>query len=120
LVKDNSYRARPQAFENLGLVYLKLDETDAAKKAFERAVDLNFRQVRSSLELAELAYEAGDYDTAYERFRTYNSLARPSAQSLCLGLKLSQVKGEADEVASYGMALKNLYPKQAERCRAKS
>lgn len=116
LVKDANYRARPQAFENLGLAYLRTGDKEAASASFERAVELNFRLPRANLELAEIAYNNGVYAQALERFRIYNGLARPSARSLCLGLKLAVATENSDQVASYGLALKNLFPDQASQC----
>jgi type IV pilus assembly protein PilF len=120
LVRDPSYRARSQAFENLGLALRRVDQNGEAKSAFKRALELNFNQARSSLELAELAYEDGELKEAVEYYQTFRQLARQNAKSLCLGMKLGAAVGNADQVASYGLALKRLFPDQADECRVKS
>ena len=66
LVKDENYRARSQAYENLGLAELKIAEVERAREAFARALRLNFSQARASLELADLAHAEGDYLIAQE------------------------------------------------------
>jgi type IV pilus assembly protein PilF len=120
LVKNPNYRARAQAYENLGIAELALGERGRAREAFERSLNLNYAQPRSSLELAQLAFDDGEYTTAQEYYEGFRSLARQNARSLCLGVKLGQVLNDPDQVASYTLALKNLYPNSAEagRCQA--
>lgn len=117
LVDDTSYRARAQAFESLGLSYMQVGEQEKAEAAFRRALQLNIRLPRSNLELAELAFASGDMRMAQSQFDFYNRIAKPNARSLCLGLKLAHHAGNADLIARYDLALKNLYPDEAEQCR---
>ena len=116
LVKDTDYRGRSQAFENLGLAQLQVNDKQAAQESFRRALDLNFRQARASLELAQLAYEQGRYKEAAGRLLEYRTMARQNARSLCLGVKVGTVLGDSDQVASNLLALKNLFPEQADQC----
>ncbi len=116
LVQDTEYHLRAQAFENLGLTELRVGNLDAAKAAFLRSLSLNFGQSRSSLELADLHYSEGDYTAAEDYYQGYLNLARQTARSLCLGIKLGQVAGDDDQIASYGLALRNLYPQAAGQC----
>ncbi|MEM7002936.1 MAG: type IV pilus biogenesis/stability protein PilW [Pseudomonadota bacterium] len=118
LVQDTGYRARPQAFESLGIALLGLDDTAGARAAFERALQLNVRLPRANLELAELALQAGEFDRAQSQFDFYNRLARPTSRSLCLGYKLARHNGDSNRMASYELALKNLFADQAEACLA--
>ncbi|MEM7077906.1 MAG: type IV pilus biogenesis/stability protein PilW [Pseudomonadota bacterium] len=120
LVKDTAYRARSQAFENLGLAHLRAGTPEAARSAFERALALNPRQPRAALELADIAFRAGEQGIAEQRFAEFRSMAKQNARSLCLGLKIAAAKNSADEVASYALALKNLFPEQADACQAPS
>ena len=119
LVQDTDYRARAQAFENLGMSYLRVDRTDDADRAFERALDLNPRLPRSNLEVAQLAFAADDIERAEEHYRLYSRLARPSARSLCLGLNLATVQDDKNGIASARLALKNLFPEQAASCQVR-
>lgn len=114
LVKDTEYPARAQAYENLGLAELVAGDREAARQAFTRALNLNFAQPRSSLELADLSYADGDLELAYEYYEAFRVRARQSPRSLCLGMKISEALGDSDQVASYGLALQNLYPESAE------
>ncbi len=120
LVRDTTYRARPQAFENLGLAQLKSDQREAAAASFQRALDLNDRQARSALELAHIEYDNGDMRRVDQYLKQYRGIARPNARSLCLSLKLAMAQGDEDLIASHGLALKNLFPQQAKRCLART
>lgn len=109
-VRDPSYPARPQAYENLGLTELKLGLTDAAEQSFQRALMLNARQSRSMLELAELYFAKGVYPTSKQYFDGFMRESRHNARSLWLGIRLGRVFDDKNATASYALALKNLYP----------
>ena len=114
LVEDAEYRARSQAYENLGLVQIRLDDVQAAKESFLRALQLNFSQPQSNLELAQISYEEGDYAAAAAYYDGFRSQAQQTARSLCLGMKIAQRQGETDRMASYALALNNLFPDSPE------
>ncbi len=85
LVGNPEYHMRAQAYENLGLTELKVGTEDAAKEAFSRALRLNFGQPRSSLELADIAYAEGNFDSARNYYEGFRSMSRQNPRSLCLG-----------------------------------
>jgi type IV pilus assembly protein PilF len=114
LVQNTDYRARSQAYENLGLAQLKVDEKEAARDSFNRALQLNFSQPQSSLELAQLAYDDGDIERAGGHFDAFRALAQQNARSLCLGMKIAQAQRDSDRMASYALALHNLFPDSPE------
>ena len=118
LVRDPSYRERARAYENLGLTELKVGNEDRAREAFERALSFNVVLPRSSLELARLAFDAGDYQNAAQYYEMFRTRARQTPGSLCLGLRLARLSGDTDQIASHEIALKNLFPNSAEarRC----
>ena len=110
-VKDTEYQARSQAYENLGLAQLALVNTPDAKSSFERALRLNDRQLRSSLELASIYQQEGDLVAAMDHYSRFRRLTRrQSPRSLCLGMQLTGALGLNDDLASFTMALRNLYP----------
>ena len=95
------------------------DLVTRAVRAFERALGLNYRLPRAALELADIEYQEGALAAAMQHFETFNRNAKPTARSLCIGFKLAVAASNPDEVASYGLALKNLYPDQADQCQTK-
>lgn len=114
LVQDTDYRARSQAYENLGLAQLKVNDREGARESFNRALQLSFQQPVASLELAQLAYDDGDVQAASGYYDGFRSLAQQSARSLCLGMKIAQGQGDSDRMASYALALNNLFPDSPE------
>lgn len=117
-VEDPGYLQRSQAYENLGVASMRTGDTAAAQRAFVRAVSLNPNQARSSLELADLAYNSGDFADAQDLYNGFRRNAKQSARSLCLGMQISAALKDRDSVASYALALKNLFPDspQAKTC----
>jgi len=120
LVKDTTYRARAQAFENLGMAYLRMEQAEQSEAAFARSLELNFRQPRATLELADMAYGRGDHTTAAARLLEFKTMSRQNARSLCLGLKVATALGDDNQASSNLLALKNLFPEAVDACQAKS
>ena len=112
--EDPKYTRRAQACENLGLTQLKLGATADAEQAFLRALMLNAAQPRSAFELAEIYFTAGDFVRSKQYFDSFNTMARPTSRSLWLGIRLSRVSGDQDQLASQALALKNLFPDSPE------
>ena len=111
---DTKYGRRGQAYENLGLTQLKLNQPADAEQSFLRALMLNTTQPRSALELADLYFSSGDFARSKQYFEAFNSTARPTARSLWLGVRLSRVLDDQDQLSSYALALKNLFPDSPE------
>ncbi|MGE0625413.1 MAG: type IV pilus biogenesis/stability protein PilW [Pseudomonadales bacterium] len=114
LVQDPGYRARSQAYENLGLAELKVNDVQAAKESFTRALQLSFTQPISNLELAQIAFDDGDIKAAATHYDAFRAQAQQSARSLCLGMKIASRQGDTDRMASYALAMNNLYPNARE------
>ena len=76
---DPSYVRRGQAYENLGLTQLKLNQPADAEQSFLRALMLNSAQPRSALELADLYFKAGDFTRCKQYFETFNAHGPPDA-----------------------------------------
>jgi type IV pilus assembly protein PilF len=113
-VNDTSYPRRGQAYENLGLTQLKLNQPADAEQSFLRAMMLNKVLPRSAFELADLYFKAGDFTRAKQYFEQFNGMSQPTARSLWLGVRLSRVLNDQDQLASYALALKNLFPDSPE------
>ncbi|MEX2367175.1 MAG: type IV pilus biogenesis/stability protein PilW, partial [Pseudohongiellaceae bacterium] len=95
VVTDVNYRSRPQAFENLGLAAVRLNRSEDAENAFNRALQLNANQLRSSLELANINLGKEDIQQARAYYNNFTSLAQRfnlghSARSLLIGARLEK------------------------------
>jgi type IV pilus assembly protein PilF len=107
---DYRYDRRFTAFENLGLCYLKVGDTEQAEKSFNRALKLNANMPVSLLELAQIHFEKGDHATAYGYLTSHEKLVRPSPRQLWLGIRLQRILGDQNKLASYELALRNMFP----------
>jgi type IV pilus assembly protein PilF len=108
--RDVNYQLRPQVFLSLGAVASKLGKTREATDAWERALALDKELPGPYLELANMYFERGDFPEAKRYLDRHAQLAQPSARSLWLAVRLEDAFGNADGVASKGMALRNLFP----------
>jgi tetratricopeptide (TPR) repeat protein len=94
----------------MGRIYLKLEQPDEAIKAFERAVRLNDELASAHYELAFLHEAEGRLPQANKHLVSFGKYARHTPQSLWLGIRMQRVLGNQDALASYRLALKNLFP----------
>lgn len=117
-VQDTGYAARAQAFLNLGLVELALENVDDARSAFSRSLMLNSSLARPHLELADIYYADGNIVRAAEHYGQFLNFARQTPRSLCLGIHLADRLTLQDDLSSYRLQLRNLYPgsKEAREC----
>ncbi len=110
VTKDYRYPRRFKAYENLGICYLRVGNKDAAKESFNRALQLNSDLPVSLLEMAELSLSEGDNRMAARYLRKYESISQPSPRQLWIGIRLQRELGDKDKLASYELALKNMFP----------
>lgn len=119
VVEDTEYAGRPQAFENMGLAALQLNQLGDAEYAFNRALQLNSNRIRSTLELADISLQLDDIQQAgryYQNFLTLGQFfnVQQSARSLWIGVKLEQARGMNNQMLEYGASLAELYPDSTE------
>jgi type IV pilus assembly protein PilF len=110
VVDDTDYEGRAQGFENLGLAALRLNRSDDAKVAFERALQLNANLLRSTVELCSLSIDANDIPQALNYYRKYANLLQfyrttPTARTLWLGVKIEAALGNQENVKALGEQL---------------
>ena len=115
VTQDTLYKGRPRAFINLGLCRVQLFDAQGAEEAFRRALTMDRSNSIALLELAQLRFDAGDYENAQRYYDTYRTVVRQqSARGLWLGIRLARETGDRDAEGSYTLALSNLYPDSAE------
>lgn len=115
VVEDTLYENRPAAYVNLGLVRMKLKKYESARNAFERARRMDSRNAVTLFQLAEAHYQLGDFSKAQQFYADYRQLVpRQTAGTLWLGIRLADKSGDRNAVASYALALRNLYPRSDE------
>ncbi|MFJ4065078.1 type IV pilus biogenesis/stability protein PilW [Pseudomonas sp. NPDC089996] len=107
---DTLYPERSRVYENLGLTALKLDDRDQAHAYLTKALQLDQRQPRALLEMAELSYENRHYVPARDYYDRFSQLSGHDARSLLLGSRLARVFDEQGTLADMGQQLQRLYP----------
>ena len=107
---DTLYPERSRVYENLGLTALALDDRDQAHAYLAKALQLNRRQPRALLEMAELSYENRHYVPARDYYDRFSQLSDHDARSLLLGSRLARVFDEQGTLAEMGQQLQRLYP----------
>ncbi len=91
------YDQRFRAYENLGRVYLKLNDTANAEKSFKQALQVNRDSIVSMLELADIYYLQNKTATAtslYEQYVRAVGQQNQSARVLWLGIRLARANGD--------------------------
>lgn len=111
-VANPYYRLRPQAYENLGVSYLRLERFAEARLALEGALAINPRQPRALLELAGMELNAGAYSKAKDYLHRHQQVAGASARGLWLLVRTATLLGEDSREA--GEMLKKLFPDSPE------
>lgn len=112
--KDPAYENRGLAFENMGRAYLGLKDIEQAEASFKEALRIDERMVRSYLELAQINFARGDLKQANQYIQQYGKVGRHTARSLWLGIQLERQLGNKDALASYELALRNIFADSAE------
>ena len=117
--EDPFYNRRSQAFENLGRCYRLLQRADAAKHAFQRALQVTANRPVSLVELSELLLLEGNYIEAEQYFDRFLELVEKRridhyAKSLWVGIRLARQNRQVTRSATFALILKNLYPNSVE------
>lgn len=112
---DLMYERRADAFINLGRVQVKLKNYAAAKDTLERALLMQRNNPETVFSLAEVYYQLGEFDKAQQYYAAFRQqVPTQSAESLWLGIRLAAKSRDNDTMASYALALKNLFPRSEE------
>ena len=115
VIQDTLYESRPRAFLNLGLCRLRLENDSGARDAFQRALKMDRANTLALIELAHIEFRAEDWALAQRYFDYYKSIVkRQPPRALWLGIRLADKLDDPNAVASYGLALRNMYPDSVE------
>ena len=119
VTEDNFYARRALSFEFLALSARRLDKTDAAIKAYERAIVLDRLLTNSYIGLAELREQKGDSAKAFDAYRGFISLVRAnranhSAHTLWLGIRIAHQVSNENLLSSLALQLRNRFPNTEE------
>lgn len=113
-IQDTYYEERASAFSNLGLCYEELGKLEKATNMFARALRLRPGMRTPSLGLARVYYRQDQYRMGWGYFEQYRQRTQLDAESLWLGIRLAAALNRRNDLASFELALQNLYPRSDE------
>ena len=114
------YDQRFKALENLGRIYLKLDDTANAEKSFKQALQVNPNSYVSMLELSEIFYLRQQIPAAtqlYEQFVRLVGQKNQSARALWIGIRIARANGDQMGMQVLVNQLRALFPDSQEYTR---
>jgi type IV pilus assembly protein PilF len=107
---DRYYNRRADVFENLGRAYMRVNDPDNAESSFVRSIELNPRQPRSLLALADLRHDQQRYPESWSLYNRFTEVSQQTARSLWLCVQLAERFSNQDDKASCALSLKNIFP----------
>lgn len=113
-VENPLYRTPEIPLTNAGVCLMRDGQNERAEDYFLEALRENSRFAPALLRVAQLRYEAEDYEGAQDYFTRYRAEAQQTPASLWLGVRLARELGDADAEASFGLSLRNRFPDSRE------
>ncbi len=110
VTRDLQYNYRAGALFNLGRAAKKIDKVERAEAVFTQVLMLDPRMSLALIELAEIKFAKKEYAESRTLLDRYGKQSKQTARSLWLGIRIEQIFGNQDKLASHALALKNLYP----------
>ncbi|HEX7116347.1 MAG TPA: type IV pilus biogenesis/stability protein PilW [Steroidobacter sp.] len=107
---DRLYATPEVALLNAGNCAQNAEKLDRAEEHYRQAIRLKPRFAAALLQMAELEYRKGEYLSARAFLERYLSVARTSAQTLWLGVRIERGLGNEAQAQHYARRLKNEYP----------
>ncbi|MDO4223625.1 MAG: tetratricopeptide repeat protein, partial [Acinetobacter sp.] len=111
------YEQRAAAYENLGRVYLHLQQFSSAEQAFRQALRIDAQASIAMFELAELLYLQQQFEAAQQWFERYvHSVGQRAlgARAYWLGGRLARSLGNVSQQQSYFQMLQQQFAHSAE------
>lgn len=103
-----------RALTNAGTCALLNNDTARAEEFYRRALQANPRHAVALLQMADLQYDKGEFLSARGYLQRHLEVARHSARSLWLGIRIERELGDSDTVSSYALHLKSNFPDSEE------
>lgn len=113
-LRNPLYANPEQAIANAGLCAERKGDLALAETNLEKSLKLRPDNAVVILKLAGLQYRQGRLFEARRNLMRYNELARPTAESLWLGVRLERKLGDREQEATYGLQLRRSFPDSEE------
>lgn len=97
-----------QAWNNLGVVKMKMGDAEGGKAAFEKALEANDKFARAYVNLARIDMKNQDYAKASERAAKSLSIEPLNAEALSIACESALLEGKTAEVTNASVKLHSL------------
>ncbi len=104
------YETPELSYTNAGSCAYNAKDTAKAEQYWRKALELNAQFSPALLQMARLNVNQKNYMSARAYLQRFHAVARPSPESLWLGIQTERVLGDKNAEASYSMLLKNGFP----------
>lgn len=113
------YESPELAYANAGSCAYMHEKIDIAVKYFEKSLSINPAVAVALSQMAEIRFDAGDINAARDYMNRYLDVAKHTAKTLWLAIRIERQSGDVDNLASYSLLLRNQFSdtKEAELLR---
>ena len=112
--KNPLYATPELAITNAGTCAFSNNRLDAAESYFRRALEIDKEMPRALLQMSQLSFRQNKFLSARAYLQRYLAVARHTATSLWLGIRIEKEMGDNDALSSYMLSLKNNFPDSKE------
>ena len=111
---DPLYSNKGQAYENMGICVEKLGNIKKAEQYYVSALKFNMNSPSALLGLAQIEFDRRNVKLASHYLARHNKIARPTSQSLWLGLIIARKQGLKGKSGSLAIKIKQYFPDSKE------
>ncbi|MBI5463065.1 MAG: type IV pilus biogenesis/stability protein PilW [Gammaproteobacteria bacterium] len=104
------YETPELSYTNAGSCAFKAKDVAKAEKYWRKALEVGPKFPPALLQMARLSVNQKNYMNARAYLQRLHEVAKPSPESLWLGIQTERVLGDRNAEASYSMLLKNGFP----------
>ena len=111
---DPLYSNKGQAYENMGLCVEKKGNIKKAEEYYISALKFNMNSPSALLGLAQIEFDKRNVKQASLYLARHNKIARPTSQSLWLGVIIARKQGLKGKAGSLALKIKQYFPDSKE------
>lgn len=103
------YQTPEVSLTNAGICAMSDGRAEVAEQYFNQALTKNPRFAPALIQLAEIAYNHGDYQQARDYLQRYLVGNKHNSKSLWLGIRIERELGDKNALSSYTLLLRNQF-----------
>jgi type IV pilus assembly protein PilF len=107
---DGLYATPEKAWFSIGLCHRRLGNVAEAEDALRRAILIRPEMIGALYNLAQVAYERGNYKDSENYLMRFTRLATPNLEALVLGVKVARANSDRASEESFMQQLRRRFP----------